>query len=44
MRYEWPAIYLDGHTAVRHPATIRLMRLGLEVHDRGRMGAGMALC
>ena len=31
MQYQWPAYYLDGHTAARHPATVRLMRLGLEV-------------
>jgi len=35
MQYQWPAIYLDGQTAVRHPATIRLMRLGLEVTTEG---------
>jgi len=31
MRHEWPATYLDGQTAVRHPATVRLMGQGLEV-------------
>ncbi len=35
MRYEWQAYYLDGHTAIRHPATVRLMRLGLEVETPG---------
>jgi predicted Zn-dependent protease len=35
MQYEWPAVYLDGQTAARHPATIRLMRLGLEVTTEG---------
>jgi Zn-dependent protease with chaperone function len=31
----WPAHYLDGQTAVRHPATARLMREGLEVSTPG---------
>ena len=31
MRTDWPGYYLDGRTAARHPATIRLMREGLEV-------------
>jgi len=31
MQHEWSAHYLDGQTAVRHPATVRLMRQGLEV-------------
>jgi predicted Zn-dependent protease len=31
MRYQWPAYYLDGLTAARHPASVRLMRVGLEV-------------
>ncbi len=30
-RTTWPAHYLDGQSAVRHPATARLMREGLEV-------------
>jgi len=35
MRYEWRAYYLDGQTAIRHPATVRLMRDGLEVGTPG---------
>ncbi len=35
MRTDWPASYLDGQTAIRHPATIRLMREGLEVTTAG---------
>lgn len=31
MRTDWTGSYLDGRTAARHPATIRLMREGLEV-------------
>jgi predicted Zn-dependent protease len=31
MRVEWPGTYLDGRTAARQPATIRLMREGLEI-------------
>lgn len=34
MRYgqiDWQGFYLDGRTAARHPATIRLMQRGLEV-------------
>ena len=31
MRREWAAHYLDGQTAIRHPATVRLMREALEV-------------
>jgi Zn-dependent protease with chaperone function len=31
MRSPWPAFYLDGKTAVRHTATLRLMREGLEI-------------
>lgn len=31
MRSQWQASYLDGHTAIRHAATVRLMREGLEV-------------
>jgi predicted Zn-dependent protease len=31
MRTEWGAHYLDGQTAIRHPATVRLMREGVEV-------------
>jgi predicted Zn-dependent protease len=35
MQYEWRAYYLDGHTAIRHPATVRLMGQGLEVGTPG---------
>jgi Zn-dependent protease with chaperone function len=35
MKYEWRAYYLDGQTAIRHPATVRLMHLGLEVGTPG---------
>jgi Zn-dependent protease with chaperone function len=35
MQYEWRAYYLDGQTAIRHPATVRLMREGLEVETPG---------
>lgn len=31
MTREWPAHYLDGQTAIRYPATVRVMREGLEV-------------
>ena len=31
MRSQWEAFYLDGRTAVRHAATVRLMRDGLEI-------------
>src|SRR5262245_37704985 len=31
MRTDWHGFYLDGRTAARHSATIRLMRQGLEV-------------
>ena len=31
MRSQWQGFYLDGQTAVRHAATVRLMREGLEV-------------
>lgn len=31
MRSEWHAFYLDGRTAIRQPAIVRLMRQGLEV-------------
>ena len=31
MQHEWQASYFDGQTAVRHQATVRLMRQGLEV-------------
>jgi Zn-dependent protease with chaperone function len=35
MQYEWRAYYLDGQTAIRHPATVRLMGQGLEVETPG---------
>jgi len=35
MRIEWEAHYLDGQTAIRHPAAVRLMREGLEVVTAG---------
>jgi len=35
MRTDWQGAYLDGQTAARHPATIRLMREGLEVTTAG---------
>jgi len=35
MQYEWRAYYLDGQTAIRHPASVRLMREGLEVGTPG---------
>ncbi len=31
MRTDWQGYYLDGKTAARHRATIRLMQSGLEV-------------
>jgi len=31
MRTEWEGVYLDGRTAARQPATIHLMRSGLEL-------------
>jgi beta-barrel assembly-enhancing protease len=31
VRREWAAHYLDGHTAIRHAATVRLMAEGMEV-------------
>jgi predicted Zn-dependent protease len=35
MRTDWQGIYLDGRTASRHPASIRLMREGLEITPTG---------
>jgi predicted Zn-dependent protease len=35
MRTDWRGVYLDGRTAARHPATIRLMREGIEVTPAG---------
>src|SRR5262245_4218580 len=35
MQYEWRAYYLDGQTAIRHPASVRLMREGVEVGTPG---------
>jgi beta-barrel assembly-enhancing protease len=35
MQYEWQASYLDGQTAIRQPASVRLMRQGLEVTTSG---------
>ncbi|HET8575511.1 MAG TPA: M48 family metallopeptidase [Methylomirabilota bacterium] len=35
MQTDWQGFYLDGQTAVRHPATVRLMRQGLEVTTAG---------
>jgi Zn-dependent protease with chaperone function len=35
MERRWEASYLDGHTAIRQPATIRLMSEGLEVTTSG---------
>ncbi|HET7876346.1 MAG TPA: M48 family metallopeptidase [Methylomirabilota bacterium] len=35
MKSDWQADYLDGQTAIRHPATVRLMRQGLEVTTAG---------
>lgn len=31
MRTDWPGSYLDGRAAARQPATVRLMREGLEI-------------
>src|SRR5215510_8863587 len=31
LRREWSAHYLDGQTAIRHPATVRLMQDAIEV-------------
>jgi Zn-dependent protease with chaperone function len=36
MRTDWEGIYLDGRTAARRPATIRLMREGIEITPAGR--------
>jgi predicted Zn-dependent protease len=35
MRTDWQGTYLDGQTATRHPATIRLMREALEISPAG---------
>jgi predicted Zn-dependent protease len=35
MPYEWSADYLDGRTPMRHAATVRVMRTGLEVSMAG---------
>jgi Zn-dependent protease with chaperone function len=35
MRYDWEAVYLDGRTAARQPAAIRLMREGVEITPAG---------
>jgi len=35
VRTDWQGIYLDGQTAVRHPATVRLMREALEISPAG---------
>ncbi len=35
MQREWPAHYLDGQTATRHSATVRLMAEGIEVSTAG---------
>jgi predicted Zn-dependent protease len=35
MQHQWPAAYLDGQTAIRHPATVRVMGSGLEVTTSG---------
>ena len=35
MRTDWQGTYLDGQTAARHPATIRLMREALEISPAG---------
>ena len=35
MRTDWQGIYLDGQTATRHPATVRLMREALEISPGG---------
>ncbi|MEW6324736.1 MAG: M48 family metallopeptidase [Nitrospirota bacterium] len=31
MRVDWPALFLDGRTPTRRPATVRIMQSGLEV-------------
>ena len=38
MTTSWQAHYLDGQTAARHPATVRVMREGLEVTTAGGSG------
>jgi predicted Zn-dependent protease len=35
MKTDWEGYYLDGRTALRHRATIRLMRTGLEITPEG---------
>jgi predicted Zn-dependent protease len=35
MRYDWEAVYLDGRTATRQTAVIRLMREGIEITPAG---------
>jgi Zn-dependent protease with chaperone function len=35
MRTDWEGVYLDGRTAARQPATIRLMREGIEITPAG---------
>jgi predicted Zn-dependent protease len=35
MKTDWEGHYLDGQSAIRHPAVIRLMRSGLEVTTEG---------
>ena len=35
MRTDWQGIYLDGQTAARHAATVRLMREALEITPAG---------
>ena len=35
MRYDWEAVYLDGRTATRQPAAVRLMREGIEITPAG---------
>lgn len=35
MQTEWPAFYLDGRTAARRPATVRLMPSGLSINVEG---------
>jgi Zn-dependent protease with chaperone function len=39
IRTDWPADYLDGRTATRRPATVRLMATGIEVHPEGGIPA-----
>ena len=43
MRREWAAHYLDGHTAIRHAATVRLMARGHGGDDLGRLDADLAV-